>query len=81
MRDLAGRAAAALAGDRCCASAGRRRTDSYWPWQSAYVVPLDTGGTFRAAWRQQDPAVDPREPNGGEVELDRLGPWMVATAP
>jgi len=30
------------------------------------VEPIDTGGGFRAAHRQQDPAVDPREPNGGE---------------
>ena len=36
------------------------------PWQSVYVEPVDTGGGFRAAWRQQDPAKDPREPNGGE---------------
>jgi hypothetical protein len=39
----------------------------YWPRRSTTVEPIaDTGGTFRAAWRQQDPAVDPREPNGGE---------------
>ena len=38
-----------------------------WPDRSVKVAPLgDTGGTFRAAWRQQDPAVDPREPYGGE---------------
>jgi hypothetical protein len=39
----------------------------YWPWdRSARVPAIDTGGTFRAAWRQQDPSVDPREPSGGE---------------
>ena len=40
----------------------------YWPRDRTVTVePLaDTGGTFRAAWREQDPAVDPREPNGGE---------------
>jgi hypothetical protein len=40
----------------------------YRPGRSVEVVPIDpdTGGAFRAAWRQQDPAVDPREPNGGE---------------
>lgn len=41
---------------------------SYWPTRSVHVEPIDadTGGAFRAAWRQQDPSVDPREPNGGE---------------
>jgi hypothetical protein len=39
-----------------------------WPRRSVEVAPIDadTGGAFRAAWRMQDPAVDPREPNGGE---------------
>jgi hypothetical protein len=37
-----------------------------WPFRSITVEPIDTGGSFRAAWRQQDPAVDPREPNGSE---------------
>jgi hypothetical protein len=38
------------------------------PYRSVVVEPIDpdTGGAFRAAWREQDPAVDPREPNGGE---------------
>ena len=48
----------------------RRRTpeDGYWPRNTVYVEPIDadTGGTFRAAWRMQDPAKDPREPGGGE---------------
>ena len=48
----------------------RRRTptDGYWPSQSVHVEPIDadTGGAFRAAWRMQDPAKDPREPGGGE---------------
>lgn len=39
---------------------------SYWPRRSVHVPPVDTGGGFRAAWRQQDPAVDPKEPYGGE---------------
>jgi hypothetical protein len=40
----------------------------YWPLNSVYVEPIDadTGGAFRAAWRMQDPAKDPKEPNGGE---------------
>jgi hypothetical protein len=40
----------------------------YWPRHSVTVEPIDadTGGAFRAAWRQQDPSVDPREPLGGE---------------
>ena len=40
----------------------------YWPRRSVQVEPIsaDTGGAFRAAWREQNPAVDPREPNGGE---------------
>ena len=40
----------------------------YWPRRSVQVEPIsaDTGGGFRAAWREQNPAVDPREPNGGE---------------
>lgn len=40
--------------------------DGYWPWRSVVVPDLDTGGGFRAAWRQQDPSVDPKEPGGGE---------------
>lgn len=36
------------------------------PWQSARVPELDTGGGFRASWRQQDPGKDPKEPYGGE---------------
>jgi len=38
----------------------------YWPWQSVRVAPLDTGGTYRASNRRQDPSVDPKEPYGGE---------------
>jgi len=38
----------------------------YWPRRSVDVPPIDTGGGFRAAWREQDPAKDPKEPNGGE---------------
>jgi hypothetical protein len=37
-----------------------------WPNASVQVEPIDTGGGFRAAWRMQDPSVDPREPGGGE---------------
>lgn len=50
----------------------RRRTPpgdrSTWPSRTVQVVPIDsdTGGAFRAAWREQDPSVDPREPNGGD---------------
>jgi hypothetical protein len=40
--------------------------DGYWPSRSVVVPELDTGGGFRAAWRQQDPAKDPKEPFGGE---------------
>jgi hypothetical protein len=40
--------------------------DGYWPHRSFMVAELDTGGTFRAAWRPQDPSKDPKEPNGGE---------------
>ena len=40
--------------------------DGHWPRMSVRVPPIDTGGTFRAAWRPQDPAKDPREPNGSE---------------
>jgi len=36
------------------------------PDHSVEVVELDTGGGFRAAYRMQDPAKDPREPGGGE---------------
>jgi hypothetical protein len=36
------------------------------PWHRVVVPPIDTGGGFRASWREQDPAKDPREPNGGE---------------
>ena len=31
-----------------------------------HVEPIDTGGAFRADWRMQDPAKDPKEPYGGE---------------
>jgi len=39
-----------------------------WPWWTVVVprLPVDTGGAFRAAWRPQDPSLDPREPGGGE---------------
>lgn len=36
------------------------------PSHSVEVEEIDTGGAFRADWRMQDPAVDPKEPNGGE---------------
>lgn len=42
-------------------SPGRRR-----PSRRVVVPELDTGGAFRAAWREQDPAVDPKEPYGSE---------------
>lgn len=41
-------------------------TDDKWPMWSVAVPPIDTGGAFRAAWRQQDPSKDPKEPNGSE---------------
>jgi len=42
-------------------SPGRRR-----PNHRVVVPELDTGGGFRASWREQDPAKDPKEPNGSE---------------
>ena len=36
------------------------------PTRSVTVPELDTGGGFRASWREQNPSADPREPNGGE---------------
>lgn len=50
----------------------RRITPGLWerptPRSLREVPPLDTGGGgfYRPAHRQQDPAVDPREPGGGE---------------
>jgi len=36
------------------------------PSRSFGIAPLDTGGTYRAKLRMQDPAQDPEEPQGGE---------------